>query len=553
MSSLSAIQRSRIASYRRKKSGDSLERPGRPGPDSEPYSDAANSPLRGGEGADQQHEPLTRPVGLTDGGAGGNASSTGAAHQHQHIDGAPHLLPPDVMSYILQLEQQNADLRRTIQELQQQQSVLGSMPADPHSFEEQKRALLRDVLGQVEGIVSAHQTRSSAEIQRYKLEADRSNLALQTLRTAIQQEGMDLHLAPALISFHRRQQKQAQLLKAQVGRGAAASSLRNGDDNDKENSSGNNNNNNNAGFSSFPGLAPLGLSMPPAAQQMLDTIAEDLLVRLLSVQNSDDVPSEVRQAVKEAFYGVVVQVTDELVASSEAYEEMVSDLRRELNETREETRLMQLAFDAFRVQSEADRQNEIQVLRDELKTFYHASDQQQMLLEGGGANKHELTQTVHERAFSEYSAMLLDARRELEHMRVELENERNQSAQVCLRLKTALQRRNDEFERALVSRVEQVVADREARIADLERRLREKEGIPKAFRTFGTQAGEPSVRVPTSDSFVPTLLSAVGGGRDRSGLYANEEFERGVWRKTQELLSKYSESTRASSQPAIGA
>ena len=208
---------------------------------------------------------------------------------------------------------------------------------------------------------------------------------------------------------------------------------------------------------------------------------------------------------------------------------------------------MQLAFDAFRVQCEADRQNEIQVLRDELKTFYHASEQ--VMSMGGDKSAAEITHSVHERAFNEYSHMLLDARRELEHVRVELENERNQSAQVCLRLKTALQRRSDEFERALVGRVEQVLAERDARIAELEKRVAEKEGIPKIFRSYGVQAGDPSVRVPTSDSFVPSLLSAVGGGRDRSGLYGNEEFERGVWRKTQELLTKYTSSARASSQP----
>jgi hypothetical protein len=67
--------------------------------------------------------------------------------------------------------------------------------------------------------------------------------------------------------------------------------------------------------------------------------------------------------------------------------------------------------------------------------------------------------------------LLAEARRQQTQLRIELENEKNHSAQVCLKLKAALQKRNEDFEKAVLSRAEEVVSQREKYIAELEAKL----------------------------------------------------------------------------------
>jgi hypothetical protein len=135
-----------------------------------------------------------------------------------------------------------------------------------------------------EVVVQAHRNKTEAEVQKYKSEAEQAQQALRSLRNAIQQEGMDLSLAPAMISFQRK----PAAAKAPSGIDTHA------DDN---------------------GMSALSLSIPVEAQQLLEGIAEDILQKLVAVQKSDDVPNVVRGSVKASFESVIVYFTDQLMSN----------------------------------------------------------------------------------------------------------------------------------------------------------------------------------------------------------------------------------------------
>jgi hypothetical protein len=403
-------------------------------------------------------------------------------------------------------------------------------------FEEAKSQLLTDVLAQVEGLIATHKTQSAAEIARYRNEAERARQNLQQLREVIQQDGLELQLAPALVEFQRRQarlQRQRAQRAKDAGGSAGGDEPDVGDDDDAPLTAA---------------TATLSLALGADAERMLEVISEELLLQLLSLGDTKDVPSAVRRAVRDAFDGLVAHFAEELSVNARGAEESVAALQRELDDAREGMRTMQLAFDAYRVQCEADRQHETSALRDEIRVLLHQTAGPAGGMTGGAA--HVAGQTMQERAFEEYAQLLADARRECDAQRQQAEAERTHSAEVCLRLKAALQRRSEEFERAVVARAEDVVAERDRRITELEEKLNVVSGTSRAFRSVMCQAGEPAVHVPTADTFVPSLLSSMGKAR---GVFApaprpdaavpSDAFERGVWRKTQELLHKYATSS----------
>ena len=398
-------------------------------------------------------------------------------------------IPADLGQYILQLETQNQELRVT---LSAAQSGKHSLVAD--RGEDEKRMFLNDVLSQVETVIQAHKNKTAAEVQKYKTEAENATLALRNLRNAIQQEGMDLTLAPAMMSFSRKSKQQEK-----------------------------------------SGNAALELSMPPESQQLLDNIAEEYLQKLLAVNSSDEVPHVVRTTTKSAFEAVVMHFTDQLCRNFEESESVIQTLRTENSALQEEIRTQQHLNESQKVQLVQHAEMEAQALRDQLRSFQVAA-----------SSGDEVAAAVNERALEEYTHMLIEARREANHLRQELDQERNHCAQVCLRLKTSLQKRNNEFESAVVNRAEEVVKQHERKIAELERQLSEYTLTrgPRSVADRGVQAGEPSIVVPTHENFVPNVMSAVKRDPTRMNNPHNREmFEQEVWRKTQELLQKYGSST----------
>lgn len=401
----------------------------------------------------------------------------------------------DVTEYIFRLERQNDQLRQQLTAMAQTPGFdNSSLPSKLDHGEEGKREFLNSVLTQVESIISAHKAKAHAEVQKYKNEAEAAQLALKNLRLAIQQEGMDLSMAPAMIAFQRKQQ----LLQP------------NG--------------------SSVPSL---GLQIPPEAQKLLETLSAELLNQLLSLKATDDVPAVVGQAVKGCFEGIVVHFTDQIYANTRFMDDANEVLRRELAEAREETRKVELAQESKRIELVTKHDADLQALRDELACFNKAADD-------------DVAGNIQRRAFDEYAQLLSDSRRQLQQMRLELENERNHSAQVCLKLKAALQKRNDEFEKAVLAKAEDVVQQRERRIAELEARIAA--SAPPERRECGIQVGESLVSVPPRDQFVQQLMLSVKKD-PRSTAQHNEMFEREVWKRTQALLAKYGDGTQSPVAP----
>jgi hypothetical protein len=410
--------------------------------------------------------------------------------------GAPPV-PSDLTVYILDLERQNQELRNHISFLRealnhetQMASGAGSGGAERLRLaqtEEEKRVFLANILAQIEVVIEAHKNKTASEIQKYKLEAENAQLALKNLRHSIQQEGMDLTLAPAMISMQRRTNRAAHPDPA-------------------------------------TGIA---VNLPPDAKALLDGVATDVLEKLMSVTSSDDVASVVRTAVVSSFESIVGFFTDQLIEASKSSELAVETTRAEMKAMQEDFRTQLSLSENHRVHLVQQGELEVQALRDELRAFHTA------------AASDDVQATVHERALSEYTDMLVQSRHETNRLRQELETEKNHCAQVCLKLKSALQRRNAEFEKAVVTRAEEVVAARDRRIGELEASVRKySTDSARAVRHAAVQAGDAAVLLPTEDNFVGNVLSSVKKGV-RANSANNEQFEKEVWRKTQELLTKY--------------
>jgi hypothetical protein len=470
----SATQQSRVSNYRRRQAPDSVSDSQAP-PGDDLYGTARPVPRQQSYGL----PPAVAQPHLV----GTPKQAFGPADHLQPAApaAAAAAAPTDITSYIMQLEKQNVDIRAQVLDLQ-----ASSRAPTLERGEESKRAFLNDVLAQVESIIDAHRNKANAEIAKYKAEAEQAAMALKNLRQTIQSDGLDLAMAPAMIAFQRKQH----------AAGADA--------------------------------PPLGLSIPPDTERLLDGVATDLLATLLTVQGADDIGAVVRGAVKSAFEGIVVHFTDELCGNLDAQVAHVEALTAEIATARQESRTSQLAGEQQRVALATDHALELQALRDEMRAFQNAA----------GAD--EVTGAVHDKAFAEYAGLLVDARREAAHYAQELENEKNHSAAVCLKLKAALQQRNGDFEKAVLGRAEEVVAQKDRMITQLERRLREREASAAARQQqdAACQAGEPMVSVPTADTFVAQLVSSVHKD-SRAAAQQQDLFERDVWQKTQELLGKY--------------
>lgn len=496
---LNSVQQQRVQAYRRRRGGGDSEDSGarpwdiagnaravEPLPSSQPPSHAPSLPRAAPSTPGNTHGVVTP----------GRPSAAGhGANGHGDDGGAPQ----DITSYILQLEQQNRDLRLQLTDAQSRlaHAEQGVSIATAERTEESKRAFLNDVLSQVESIVEAHRNKAAAEIQHHKAEAEQAQLALKQLREAIHTEGMDLALAPALIAFHRKQAKAA---ATGEGRNPAA----------------------------------LNITLPDETEQMLDQVATDMLAKLLAVQDPNDLGPVVRTGVKSGFETLVVHFTDQVIGALKEQQALVDSLKADLDEEERKARTAELTHEAQRVRMATEHSLEMDALRDEIRVLNAAS---------GNDN---LTTAVHEKAFAEYAQLLVEARREAANLRQELDNEKNHSAQVCLKLKGALQKRSTDFESAVVSRAEEVVQQRDRLIADLEARLREREAahVVRERKDFGLQAGEPLVNLPEKERFVPQLLASMRSDA-RATAQSNEMFERDVWRKTHELLNKYGGKARA--------
>ena len=512
MASLSGAQQDRISSYRRRRAPDSQS-------DSQarPWGDLAGAP----RAIESQHAASMRQTyNPTDnrGGPFGRASmdqlppmmpptptpSSARAQQSQDPEAwgpppasksGPRTPPPphhdmDIRSYIFDLELQNRELRKQLETANS--NVFPATAALVGGSDDAKREFLTNVLAQVESIVEAHRNKANAEIHKYKTEAEQAKLALDQLRQVIQNEGLDLSLAPSLISFHKKQQRSADL-----GQG--------------------------------PAPTPLGINFPKEVDDMLHQVAVDILTKLQAVTDRDQLGGTTREAVRTGFQSVILHFTDEIVNATKRQERNLEQLRADLEDSRRQNRSLQLTHESKRVEMATEHSLEMDALRDEIR-----------VLTASTAGTDSLTAAMHEKAFAEYAQLLVEARREGTNLRSELDIEKNKSAEVCLKLKATLEKRRAEFEQELVAKAEEVVSQRDRLIAELEGRLRSREAefAKREHRDFGAQAGEPLVTMPEKENFVPQILSGMHKG-SRVAAQSNEMFERDVWRKTQELLAKY--------------
>jgi hypothetical protein len=404
---------------------------------------------------------------------------------------APAAHDVDIRSYIFDLEVQNRELRKQLE------AVNDSIPTSAAvalGSDDAKRDFLTNVLVQVEGIVEAHRNKANAEIQKYKAEADQAKLALDQLREVIQTEGLDLTLAPAMIAFHKRQQK-----THAEGRGPAPSAL--------------------------------GINFPKEVDDLLHQVAVDILTKLQAVTDRDQLGTTMKEAVRTGFQSIVIHFTDEVINATKKQEASIQTLAAELEAARHDVRTANWTHETRRVELAAEYALELDAMKDQLR-----------VLSANMNSSDNLSHAMHEKAFAEYAQLLTEARREAAQLRKEIDAEKTRSAEVCLKLKATLEKRREEFERDLVAKAEEVVAQRDRTLAELETRLakRESEFALKYAekRDFQAQAGEPLVTMPNKENFVPHIVNSLHK-QSRVAAQSNELFERDVWRKTQELLSKY--------------
>lgn len=519
------------------------------------------------------------PVAVSGGGGGGAAG-----------------VPEDVTRYVLDLERQNHEFRdqitflqaalRTADESNAQQAETSRRREGEsrqrrldHVFghaEDEKNAFLSDVLGQVELVIQAHRNKANADMQRYKHEAETAKAALRSLRESIEQEGMDLTLAPAIVRMQEKYQAALRDVTTQHAAGVGGGTDDDAEGPNKDGAQGD----------------ELVLKLPQEAQHLVHAVAADILARLSRVREEDDVTALVRQAVTVAFRALVQHFTAQVVDSSKEAVESVAYLREEMNRLKEQHRYELSFSEQQRVLLVERTDLEVQALRDELHAYHVAS------------TTDDVQATMQEKALNEYTNMLVEARAEAEKLRRELDQEKTHCAQVCLRLKSSLQKRNQEFEKAVVDRAEEVVRQRDQMVADLQKQLDSLRNAVPQKRSVATQAGTGSADFapmqpqqglvtmlmkslnqssssnnnnnsgyahhhphPSSGAYssrlesTPTPLnySRAGGGNGTSdinsilatpygganggvkadGSQSAAEFEKEVWRKTQELMERF--------------
>eukprot|EP00758_Cryptobia_borreli_P003889 Tbor_TRINITY_DN4043_c0_g1::TRINITY_DN4043_c0_g1_i1::g.11799::m.11799 len=426
----------------------------------------------------------------------------------------------DISTYIIELERQNRQLRHRVSSLQSslelaekkcrdnsvfQNSVqlgagedgsraVGNSSTNlvrPFDTEEDKRAFLTDVLSQIEVVVQAHKNKSAAEIQRYKREAEDARSTLADLRKTIQSEGMTLSLSDALLSRQKgflsdiSGPNKKQLLKEAADK----------------------------------------LDLPSETNVLLNGIADDILDSILAVEASDDLPKAVHAEVKNSFVSLILHFSDQLVLASKDAQGSIADMQREMEEMKIDFRTQLNYSEEKRIELVRDNDIMIGALRDELEAYHRASASDSM------------EASLHQQVLEEYNSLLIEARREANDMRVALEEEKNQSAEVCLKLKSTLQRRNTEFEKSLIEKTEKAFSEKMQVIKDLNAQVDYLRGPKKITRESGVQAGEPNVLSITSDSFIGNVLRTA---KDSKSIIANDaEYEEIIWKKTKDLLSKY--------------
>lgn len=421
--------------------------------------------------------------------------------------------PNDLTTYILELEAQNRELRQHIAALQLQlgaarapsmsgqgsvdrlrevmgeegaKAVTNTLNATHHrtlATEAERKAFLTDILSQIEVVIQAHRNKTFSEVARYKTEAESAREALRALREVIQQEGMDMTLAPGLLN--------AQKVLGAAGRASASE-----------------------------------LALPPESELLLGGISQDMLRRLVALDDSADLASAVKEEVRRGFTVVVRHFAQQLVLAANDSAAAMADQRAEMDRLKDELRTQLHMSETRRMQMVQQHDIEVMALRDELHAFNVA------------ASEDDIERNLHQRALEEYNRMLVESRTETAGLRKALDDEKNHSAEVCLRLKSALQRRSAEFEKTIVEQAEALVKEREATISDLRKEIDVLKGPPKTFSSIGCQIGESNIVPVDADNYVSNVLRAMK--RDPKSIgETTEKYERELWRHTQDLIQRY--------------
>lgn len=493
-------------------------------------------------------------------------SNTAGAPTTPAINSASSVKSPNdgLAAYILDIERQNLELRNHIQFLQdavlQQQrdtAATGHAPKHDDMFdtvsnhaksatmlsglsEEDKRLFLNEVLSQIDFVIQAHRNKTAVEIQKYRAEAEEARKNLQQLRDAIHQEGLDLSLAPATVLM---QKKYAQALHAVERNPASANS--NGGDHESET------------VASFRVA-----NIPPQAQHMLEAIAQDILQRLSSIQDGEDIAVLVKEAVEISFEALVTHFTNQLAEQVQETLSVADNAKAELASAKEQLRAQLTVSENQRVALTEKYELMLQALRDQLRAYHLATTQD------------DLQATIQEKTLDEYTTLLVEARGEVTRLQRALEDEKNHAAQVCLKLKSALQKRNADFEKAVVQQAEQVLESKQKRIAELEQHLRQQSSANRVPTTErGVQTANDGYAAASSYTFIPNIVHAVVSAKSAASQHvstpfhnssnsaahatpaktplqqltlapnvSSAAFEGEVLRKTQELIQKYNTS-----------
>ncbi|RNF10952.1 hypothetical protein TraAM80_01217 [Trypanosoma rangeli] len=515
-------------------------------------------------------------------------------------------LPREMTEYIMQIETQNRQLRQQVLELQEElqrrqqqthtmmgsyQQLADAVVGNKHSVEigvekgkihqhatndlhavfgeflsqEEREQYVNEILAQVDVIVQAHRNQSELIILKYKQEAEDAKLALKNLRKAIALEGVDLSMLPAALATLS----------------GPTRATRSGGYNDNDHSTGETRaTNSNSPTSTEVDAAAAGIMtvMNEKCAVLVGEAADAVLGDLLRVEAGDDVPTVVRQSMQRGFEvlarHLALVVTEYIGYCTAELRYLHKERETVCRELREDLR----ASESRRLRMAQQHDTEIRTLRDEIHAFHVA-----------GAEGDELKGMIHERALEEYTTLLVESRAESDSLRRQLEEERSDHATTCLRLKSSLQRRNTEFEEAVMRRAEELVRRRDAHIGELQQQLdasrrveerRTKERVTKGVqvqaaesiildasnymsnvlslgsswkgassqlngrlatptqsRSHSKAAPLPPSLPPTPSAHPPMTPSALG--RNDSGLQQDNSFEEEVWAKTMELLTKY--------------
>eukprot|EP00744_Colponema_vietnamica_P021428 GILI01030614.1.p1 GENE.GILI01030614.1~~GILI01030614.1.p1 ORF type:complete len:316 (-),score=69.32 GILI01030614.1:143-1090(-) len=268
------------------------------------------------------------------------------------------------------------------------------------------------------------------------------------------------------------------------------------------------------------------LALPPESELLLGGISQDLLRRLVALEDTADLATAVKEEVRRGFTLVVRHFSQQLVMAANDTAAAMADQRSEMDRLKDEMRTQLHMSETRRLQMVQQHDIEVTALRDELHAFNVA------------ASDDDIERNLHQRALEEYNRMLVESRTETAGLRKAFEEEKNHSAEVCLRLKSALQRRSAEFEKTIVEQAEELVRERELTIANLRKDIDVLRGPPKVFSNIGCQIGESCVVPVDADNYVGNVLRAMKKDPKSVG-ETTEKYERELWKHTQELIQRY--------------